>query len=207
MSLKDKGKFGFLYMLSNQSAENLLHSDWANIQNWPYQSHSGPNYTIITSQMYFNRVAEFGETVVALWTMNVLKDRMAETGNRTWEELVPILEAERVDFKYMVGTTQKIALQAAAALNERIANMMDLIETKGLKLTDNRPWLMESEFPTPQTAVVMLDTLERQVQVLEAMSRDLSSYEHRHCLQAAARLVEYEDKRKPLNPPQSYAHA
>jgi hypothetical protein len=53
----------------------------------------------------------------------------------------------------------------------------------------------------------MLDTLERQVQVLEAMSRDLSSYEHRHCLQAAARLVEYEDKRKPLNPPQSYAHA
>ena len=200
MAMRDKAKFGYLYLLTREHGDALTSKDWKDIQGWPYQSHQGTNYLVITSGLFFRTLSEQSEVVVALWTMEVLKDRDSELPTRTWEDLEPLLEAERMPFKYMIGTTQKIALQCAAALNKRIDDLTSLIETKGIKLTDNRPYLMQSEFPSPQCAVVMLDTLERQVQVLENIRRDLSSYEHRHALQHAAHLVSVEDNRKPLNP-------
>lgn len=200
MSLRDKGKFGFLYVLSLQSADKLTREDWGNIQNWNYQSHQGANYLILASGMYFNRVAELSEVIVALWTMEVLKDRDSELGTRTWEDLVPLLEAERMDFKYMIGSTQKIALQCAVALNVRIDEMKALIERKGIKLFEHECCFMESTMPTPQSAMIMLDSLERYVQRLDMINRDLSHHEYRSSLQHVAALVHMEDSRKTLNP-------
>lgn len=200
MAMRDKAKFGYLYMLTREMGELLTSKDWNDIQSWPYQSHQGSNYLIITSGMFFRTLSEQSEVVVALWTMDVLKDRDSELGTRTWEELEVLLEAERMPFKYMIGTTQKIALQCAAAMNKRIADLKALIETKGLKMEANPMFLLESTLPTPQCAVVLLDQLERQIQMLEDTRRSLSSYEHRHALQHASHLVSIEDNRKSLNP-------